>query len=100
MADQVLQIKMLGEFSVISDAHRLSDSSRSRKIWLLLAYLLYHHNRIVPQDELIRLLWGDDSRDNPAGALKTTMHRVRAALDTLAPAAGHNLILRRGEGYC
>ncbi|MBR3866834.1 MAG: hypothetical protein IKM54_03450, partial [Butyricicoccus sp.] len=52
----------------------------------------------VPQDELIRLLWGDDSRDNPLGALKTSLHRVRTILNGLG-SSGHDLILRRGDGY-
>ena len=100
MADRILQVDMLGEFSVRFGEQCLSDNSRSRKVWLLLAYLLYHHNRVVPQEELIRLLWADGSRDNPTGALKTTMHRVRAVLDAFGSSMGHDLILRRGEGYC
>ena len=96
-----LQIQMLGEFSLSSSINRISDSeNRSRKVWSLLAYLIYHRHRIVPQSELLALLWGDSARgNNPIGALKTTFHRVRATLDRLWPSAGHQLILSRDGGY-
>ena len=96
-----LQIQMFGEFSLSSSINRISDSeNRSRKVWSLLAYLIYHRHRIVPQSELLALLWGDSARgNNPIGALKTTFHRVRATLDRLWPSAGHQLILSRDGGY-
>lgn len=96
-----LQIQMLGEFSLSSGANQISDSeNRSHKIWALLAYLLYHRHRTIPQAELLDLLWGESSRGaNPAGALKTTFHRVRSTLDRLEPYAGHQLILSRDGGY-
>lgn len=96
-----LQIQMLGEFSLSSGANQISDSeNRSHKIWALLAYLLYHRRRTIPQAELLELLWGDSSQGaNPTGALKTTFHRVRATLDRLWPSAGHQLILNRDGGY-
>lgn len=96
-----LQIQMLGEFSLSSSVNRISDSeNRSRKVWSLLAYLIYHRHRTVPQSELLALLWGDSARgNNPIGALKTTFHRVRATLDRLWPSAGHQLILSRDGGY-
>lgn len=96
-----LQVRMLGEFSISTEAQQLSDSdNRSRKVWTLLAYLIYHRHRVITQDELMTLLWEDASDStNPGGALKTIFHRARATLDRLWPGAGHELILRRGGGY-
>ena len=96
-----LRVKMLGEFSISSGLNQISDSeNRSHKIWALLAYLLYHRHRAIPQSELLDLLWGESARGtNPTGALKTTFHRVRATLDRLGPSAGHQLILSRDGGY-
>ena len=96
-----LQIRMLGEFSLQADQSRIScGDSRSRKTWMLLAYLITQRGRIVPPGELIRLMWGTDSAsDNPENILKVTLHRARTLLDKLWPGAGHTLILRKGEGY-
>lgn len=92
---------MLGSFSISMGDERIDDSAnRSHKVWLLLAYLIYNRRRIVPQEELVDLLWGDESNSaNPVGALKTTLHRARATLDQLGPAAGHDLIVRKSGGY-
>ena len=96
-----LHIQMLGEFSLTSEHQRLSDQdNRTRKVWLVLAYLIYNRHRPVPQAELVELLWGDSPRgSNPAGALKTTFHRVRTTLDRLWPTAGHDLVKRQEGGY-
>lgn len=74
--------------------------NRSRKLWLLLAYIIYHRHRVVLQEECINLLWGEgEAGVNPAGAFKTVLHRLRSMLDGLWPKAGHNLILRQNGGY-
>ena len=97
-----LHIQMLGEFTLSTDAQSISDrENRSHKVWMLLAYLIYHRQRVVSQEELIHLLWGNPPQgNNPTGALKTALHRVRSTLDHLWPSAGHQLILRQKEGYC
>lgn len=96
-----LQVRMLGEFSITTESQQLSDSdNRSRKVWMLLAYMIYHRQRVISQEELLTLLWDDASNSaNPNGALKTIFHRARAMLDRLWPRAGHELILRRSGGY-
>ena len=88
MPQTLLQIQMLGSFSISMGDERIDDSAnRSHKVWLLLAYLIYNRRRIVPQEELVDLLWGDESNSaNPVGALKTTLHRARATLDQLGRA--------------
>lgn len=93
---------MLGEFSIQSGDFTINDKdNRSRKIWLLLAYMIYCRNQEVSQDKLITLLWGEeaDSSANPANALKTMFHRTRSLLDQLGEGAGHTLILRRSGNY-
>lgn len=96
-----LQVHMLGDFSLCTESNQISDTEgRSHKVWLLLAYMIYYRNRSIPQEELVELLWGKDSRStNPVSALKTTFHRVRSLLDQLWPSAGHQLILRQDGGY-
>ena len=101
MATAILTVQTLGKFSLSADSVQIDDSeNRSRKVWLLLAYLVYHRHRSIPQEELIELLWGEESNSaNPLGALKTTLHRARSALDQLSPSAGHDLIIRKNGGY-
>lgn len=101
MANNTIQIQMLGRFSLCVNGECIDDSAnRSHKVWLLLAYLIYHRGRTVTQEELVELLWGQENDSaNPMGALKTTLHRARATLEQLYPAAGHELIVRRNGAY-
>ena len=96
-----LHIRMLGELSLRCGAQEISDGdNRSKKVWLLLAYLICCKGRNVSQDELIRLLWStEESSTNPANALKAVFHRLRSTLDQLDGVDGRALILRRDGGY-
>lgn len=96
-----IYVTMLGEFSLTFGEQKITESdTRSRNGWLLLAYILCHQSRPLPQEELIDLLYGDDPKgSNPTNALKTALHRVRALLDNLWPGAGHELIIHRDGGY-
>jgi len=101
MSEPILNVQMLGEFSISFGDIKLSDkTNRSRKIWLLLAYLIHNRKRIVSQEELVSLLWGSEEKnDNPGGALKTTLWRARQTLEALEPSIGRDLIVRRNGGY-
>ena len=101
MAEQGLQVRMFGTFSISMDDREINDGdNRSRKVWLLLAYMIYCRSRSISQEELIGLLWNSDERSsNPLNALKTMFHRVRTSLDQLDPSAGHTLIIRRDGNY-
>jgi len=95
-----LQIRMLGEFSLTYGDHSINDrENRSKKVWTLLAYMICFRNREITQQELIDLLWSNDSSDNPANALKTMFHRVRSSLDNLKYAGGHKMIVSRHGSY-
>lgn len=96
-----IYVTMLGEFSLSFGEQKITESdNRSRNGWLLLAYILCHQIRPLPQEELIDLLYGDDPKgSNPVSALKTALHRMRALLDNLWPGAGHELIVHRDGGY-
>lgn len=101
MAMSTLNIKMLGEFSLQNGKAEINDgANRSRKIWLLLAYLIYNRSRPIPPEELIELLWSnEESSTNPGNALKTMFHRLRNMLDELGEQSGRELILRREGTY-
>lgn len=79
-----LKIVMFGEFSISYNENTISEhSKRSKKLWLLLQYLAVHHDRAIPQSELIDILNGEDEGANPASALKTQIHRLRDILSEL-----------------
>ena len=101
MARIPLQIQMLGDFSISCGAAAVSSGSdRSKKLWLLIAYLIYRRGACVPQEELIELLWGGNSKgSNPPNALKTLFHRARALLNRLDGPTGRELLLRSESGY-
>ena len=95
-----LRVQMLGNFRLDWEGAHVDDGdNRSRKAWLLLAYIIYCRGRVVTQDEIMRLLWENDTSANPVNAMKTMMHRVRTMLNQLGPTAGHVLIQRRKGGY-
>ena len=66
MNGPTLQVQMLGQFTLRYGDRTISDSDdRSRRVWSLLAYMLYNHGRSFAQEELIHLYWsnGDKSAD-------------------------------------
>lgn len=96
-----IQIRMLGEFCLRAGDREISENdNRTKKIWLLLAYLVCHRGRPVSQKKLIELLWGDEpASNNPENALRITFHRLRTQLNVLWPEAGRQLILYKDNGY-
>lgn len=96
-----LEVRMLGGFSIRCGSREISDSdNRSKKVWLLLSYMIFYRNRSISQTELLDLLWGaDDGSSNPVNALKTMLHRVRATLNQLGENMGYLMVLRRKGSY-
>ena len=58
---------------------------------LLLATLILHAPRVVSADRLVDVLWGEHLPDDPAGALRTQISRLRALL---TEAGGEGLLVR------
>ena len=51
-----LRVQMLGDFSLRAGDNQISDTEgRSRKVWLLLAYMIYNRDRTVSQEELVEV---------------------------------------------
>ena len=96
----ILKVRMLGEFSFQKGAMEISDGgNRSKKVWLLLAYMAFYRRRTVTPGELTTLLWGEGEKSaNPMNALKTMFHRARACLDRLGGGLGRQIIVRQ-EGF-
>ena len=101
MNGPTLQVQMLGQFTLRYGDRTISDSDdRSRRVWSLLAYMLYNHGRSFAQEELIHLYWSNDEKSaDPGNALKSIFHRIRTALDKLQPGLGRLLIRRKAGRY-
>lgn len=57
-----------------------SEKMKSEKLVKLFAYLVSYDHRPVPSSELIDYLWDLDDVDNPVGALKNLVYRLRRIL--------------------
>ena len=101
MNGPTLQVQMLGQFTLRYGDRTISDSDdRSRRVWSLLAYMLYNHGRSFAQEELIHLYWSNSEKSaDPGNALKSIFHRIRTALDKLQPGLGRLLIRRKAGRY-
>lgn len=101
MNGPTLQVQMLGQFTLRYGDRIISDSDdRSRRVWSLLAYMLYNHGRSFAQEELIHLYWSNNEKSaDPGNALKSIFHRIRTALDKLQPGLGRLLIRRKAGRY-
>lgn len=101
MDNYKLRVSLLGGCSIVCGEKSInSESLHSKKIWQLMSYLIAHRHREITQEELLSVVYSEDASTNPANALKTLMHRVRAALDELDGPGGRNLILQRDGSYC
>ena len=98
----ILTVRMLGRFSIELHEKSIDDSSnRMKKVWLLLAYLIYARNQRVTQEGLQALLNGNNSSDalDANGRLKAMLYRARALLNQMDESCGHDLIIRKNGTY-
>lgn len=96
----VYNITMLGEFTISFRGKKIYDqSNRSKKPWNLLEYLVTNRDRTIPQNELINLLWDEDESENPTGALKVLLHRVRKSLEPITSDVSEDLVVLKGGAY-
>ena len=98
----MLNIQMLGTFSVAYGDKVVDDqSNRMKKVWLLLAYLIFCRNSPTSQDHYLALLQGAGSAESadPNGRLKAMFYRARALLNQVDESAGHDWIIRKNGTY-
>ena len=78
-----MNFRLLGPLEVWDEGGEVSLGGPKPRA--LLAVLLLHPNEVVPADRLIDELWGEDSPERAAGALRVNVSRLRKALppDTL-----------------
>lgn len=77
----ILTVNLLGKFQILYQGHVLNDDNiRSEMLVKLLSYILIHREHSLSVQELSEAMWQEDETDNPAGALKNLMYRLRTIL--------------------
>ena len=77
----MLTVKTFGDFQIMSEEHVLNDEKlRSDMLKKLLIYMLIHREHPVSVRELSEALWREDEIENPIGALKNLMYRLRTIM--------------------
>lgn len=82
----IIKIQMFGNFSMTAQGTVLDEE----KIWStmltrLISYFLCCRTREIPSQELIDVLWGETESENPTGALKNLIYRLRTLLKRTWP---------------
>ena len=85
-----MEFRVLGPLELWDEGGEVSLSGPKPRA--LLAVLLLHANEVVPTDRLIDELWGEDSPDDAAAALRVNVSRLRKALP-------RDVLTTRSPGY-
>jgi DNA-binding SARP family transcriptional activator len=85
-----MEFRILGPLEVWDGGCEVSVGGP--KLRALLAVLLLHPNEVVPADRLIDELWGEDSPERAAAALRVNVSRLRKALP-------QDVLTTRSPGY-
>lgn len=94
------EVKMFGGFSICKGNVVVSkDQSRTKKVWVLLEYLIANRHSEISQEKLIDLLWGEEECDAPLNALKNLIYRCRKTLSVLDPEQKDNFIIFERNTY-
>ena len=85
-----MQARILGSFQLEEGGRRiLLGGARQRAV---LVSLLLHANEVVPSEQLLVDLWGEDSSPSAANSLQAAISRLRRALPS-------GRLITRGPGY-
>lgn len=80
-----VEVRMLGEFSLQIGENRLTGlKGKTKRVWLLVQYLLANRNQELPVEDFIHVLWKEGQCGNPFNALKNLVYRARNLLKTLS----------------
>lgn len=101
--DKSIHVNMLGKFTIfgpgLPQPRVVSLSGRSRRLWILVAYLILNRERGVPAQELIDWLWPESEGITPMSTLQNNISRTRNALEELGLEDGKRLIYNNSGTY-
>jgi len=81
---QGLRIQLLGGFSITGDGEELIGGHGSRRLMLLLAYLLLKRNRRIPREQVAYLFWKDSTEKQARSNLRGLLTALRQQAPALA----------------
>lgn len=77
----MLTINTLGKFQVTNGSAVLDDEGlRSVMLSRLAMYIFLYRDKTLTTEDIIEAVWHEEEIDNPAGALKNLMYRLRKVL--------------------
>lgn len=95
----VLNIQMLGEFSIKKDNAAVGDDSvRAKKVLNLIEFLVANRKSVISQDKLMEAVWEGEEFDNPLNTLKNMAYRARNVLKVLGEDSDTGIELIKFEG--
>lgn len=100
MGTNAIDVQMLGKLSISYRGVVVGGkNSLSHKVENLLAYLLYHHSRMIPVEELVSVLGGEHKNAAPVAAFRTMLYRLRRAMEPIQKLVAQPLIITQ-NGMC
>ena len=92
----MLTIKTLGGFCITNDDKRLTDENlRSPMVLKLLVYIILFRDKELSNENIAAAIWQDEEIENPVGALKNLMYRLRKSLNETLGVADY-IITQKG----
>lgn len=83
--DIKIEVAMLGEFSITVNGVQLTNlKGRTKRVWMLIEYLIANRHKDISLDELVDVLWEEDECGDPLNALKNLIYRARSILREIA----------------
>ena len=84
VAETTIDIHMLGEFAITINGNTITNlKGRTKRVWMLIEYLIANRHSDVSVEKLIDVLWGEDECGDPVNALKNLIYRARTLLKDL-----------------
>lgn len=92
----MLKISTLGNFCITENDKRLTDENlRSVMVVKLLVYIVLYRDKALSNEDIARAIWQDEEVENPVGALKNLMYRLRKSLNEYLGEADY-IITKKG----
>lgn len=80
----MLTVNCLGKFIISNEKDVLTeDKVRSLMLGKLLAYVILNRDKTISQEDIATVLWVDEEVDNPIGAIRNLMYRLRKELKNI-----------------
>lgn len=98
--EKIVKIRatLFGKFQLSDGVQVLDEETiRSEMVTKLLVYLLIHRNEELTIPEITEALWWNGEVDNPTGALKNLMYRLRSTLKKKFGDGQEYILTKRGS---